>query len=71
VNGLEKAYNIRSTRPIWHWWRPADDDTGIRRALCGAKAHDDLLDANTGHLRGCGNCDAKERAQGQPQGGGK
>jgi hypothetical protein len=62
---MEKAYNARSTRPIWHWWKVSEQPNlygeYVAYALCGAKANSELLDATTGHLRGCGRCDQKER----------
>lgn len=68
-NDMERAYNSRSTRPIWHWWKPWTPKHGTslvsdvqnRVALCGANAWDDNLDGNVGHLRGCGRCDSKHR----------
>jgi hypothetical protein len=67
---LEQAYNSRSTRPIHHYWKLHEQKHGkdfdgelIRVALCGAKCRDDLLDANTNHLHGCGKCDEKKRAR--------
>lgn len=66
---LLRAYNAKSTRPIWHLWKPlpatgapADfDGEPTRLALCGAKARDDMLDANTDHVHGCGRCDERAR----------
>ena len=58
---MERAYNARSTRPIWHYWKPPVPRAEYRVALCGAEARDDMLDGNVGTIRGCGKCDQKFR----------
>lgn len=66
---LIRGYNARSTRPIWHWWRiPVATDDQTARALCGATANENLIDANVGHVRGCGKCDEKQRRLVQSRG---